>query len=310
MTLWALISDVHGRGDRLARVLADLRTQGAARASSRWATSRGRRPCHCWTAPARCAFSATGRRLGCGACRRPIAVGWPGGPPRSAARRLLGRARYPGLAAEPGHRRRGGAPPRPQSPLDPALSLAPALGGEPGRGVCRACRKRLQPLLSRTYARAGGVAAGGGQAPERVDYASSEGGVLQLSEGERWLIGVGSVGEPHDGPGAHTPCMTAAGARRCTLAPSARFGGNAVGRERMIAGFVQFRPVRCDVHTTWPRSSGCCTGSRPTCSCSPSLPTPGICTLPRLRLPRIASLPMARVHSLARCGAWRRRRAA
>ena len=31
MTLWALLSDVHGRGDRLARVLADIEAQRAER---------------------------------------------------------------------------------------------------------------------------------------------------------------------------------------------------------------------------------------------------------------------------------------
>jgi len=31
MTLWAVLSDVHGRGDRLGRVLADSQALGAAR---------------------------------------------------------------------------------------------------------------------------------------------------------------------------------------------------------------------------------------------------------------------------------------
>lgn len=31
MTVWAILSDVHGRGDRLKRVVADARTRGAAR---------------------------------------------------------------------------------------------------------------------------------------------------------------------------------------------------------------------------------------------------------------------------------------
>ena len=31
MTRWAILSDVHGRGDRLGRVLADSRAEGAER---------------------------------------------------------------------------------------------------------------------------------------------------------------------------------------------------------------------------------------------------------------------------------------
>ena len=72
-----------------------------------------------------------------------------------------------------------------------------------------------------------------GQPASRIDYASSEGGVLQLREGECWLIGVGSVGEPHDGPAPTTPYMTAPPGGSCGASArtpaegSAGSGGNA-----------------------------------------------------------------------------------
>jgi len=41
-----------------------------------------------------------------------------------------------------------------------------------------------------------------GEAPLRIEAAACPEGELVLEEGSRWLVGVGSVGDPHDGAGA------------------------------------------------------------------------------------------------------------
>jgi predicted phosphodiesterase len=202
MTLWALLSDVHGRGDRLARVLADLRVQGAERILVLGDVG-GPIPLSLLDRTgALCVFGnweASGLR------------GLP--PPyRSWVGRWPAILRLDGFVA--GH----------ASPVWPDnLSIG---------GVVEHLRARnlhwtqLFPSLQHSESsRTAAFTALGessstvffhghthvqeawrlleGELPHRIEYAASEGGVLQLGEDERWLIGVGSVGDPHDGPGTH-----------------------------------------------------------------------------------------------------------
>lgn len=202
MTLWALLSDVHGRGDRLARVLADLQGRRAERVLALGDIAAPATLALLDRAGALCVFGnweASGLR------------GLP--PPfRSWVARWPALLQVDGFLA--GH----------ASPVWPAnLSIG---------GVVEHLRARnlhwthLFPSLqhsesSRTAAFKALTDANcriffhghthaqeawrlvEGEAPERIEYAASEGGVLRLDVEARWLIGVGSVGDPHDGPGAH-----------------------------------------------------------------------------------------------------------
>lgn len=196
--LWALLSDVHGRSDRLMRVLADAQRHGAGAflalgdiASTHaldlldeaeaecvfgnWEASglRGlpppyRRWVHRWPAQVQ-------RNSFIAAHASPV---WPPGLEIAQvvdylrAHRLHWTALFPSLQRSEEARRQALAE------LE-AANLAVFFHGH--THVQEAWR--WIP---------GGV-------PEHV---AADCGEFQIASGERWLVGVGSVGDPHDGPGA------------------------------------------------------------------------------------------------------------
>lgn len=202
MTLWALLSDVHGRGDRLARVLADQQARHAERVLALGDIAAPAALALLDRAGALCVFGnweASGLRG-----LPPPYRGWV--------------ARWPAILQVEGFLA-GHA-----TPVWPAdLNIG---------GVVEHLRARnlhwthlfpsLQHSESSREAAFAKLAAAGcsvffhghthtqeawrfveGEAPTRIEYAATEDGVLHLGPEERWLIGVGSVGDPHDGPGAH-----------------------------------------------------------------------------------------------------------
>jgi predicted phosphodiesterase len=208
MTLWALVSDVHGRGDRLARALADVQAQAAARHVS------------------------TPRIMALGDIAAPTSLAQLD---RVGALCLFGNWEASGLrglpppyrswvARWPAILRVDGFVAAHATPVWPAnLAIGDVVEHLRARNLHWT---QLFPSLqhsesSRTAAFAALEATGcsvffhghthvqeawrlaEGESPRRIDYAAVEDGVLQLAEGERWLIGVGSVGDPHDGTGAH-----------------------------------------------------------------------------------------------------------
>lgn len=208
MTLWALLSDVHGRGDRLARVLADIHVQRAAgppgemRILALGDIASPGALSHLDRAGALCVFGnweASGLRG-----LPPPYRGWV--------------ARWPALVQVDGFLAGHATPVWPAN-----LTIG---------GVVDHLRARnlhwthlfpsLQHSDSNRAAAFAALADSGsdaffhghthvqeawrlveGEPPRRIEYAATEGGVLELRAGERWLVGVGSVGDPHDGPGAH-----------------------------------------------------------------------------------------------------------
>ncbi len=225
MTLWALLSDVHGRGDRLARVLADIQAQGDRQPGGARILAlgdiAGPGPLSLLDrAGALCVFGnweASGLR------------GLP--PPyRSWV------ARWPAVLQVDGFLAAHASPVWPPNLTISGVvehfrarnlhwtHLFPSLQhSESGRTAALAalsqsdCRiffhghTHVQEAWHASAAgereatgndEGAGLGPGGGGA-QRVDYAGTEGGALDLVEDERWLVGVGSVGDPHDGPGAH-----------------------------------------------------------------------------------------------------------
>lgn len=208
MTLWALLSDVHGRGDRLARVLADIQSQQASHpeegvrilalgdiASTAALDSLDR-------AGALCVFGnweASGLR-GLPPPYRSWVARWPAAlqvdgflaahatPLWPANLEISGVVEY--LRANNLH----------WTQLFPSLQYS-----ESNRTAAFATLKKIGcPIFfhGHTHVQEAWRQAGD-ESPQWVEYGAVEGGVLQLDERERWLIGVGSVGDPHDGPGAH-----------------------------------------------------------------------------------------------------------
>ncbi len=199
MTLYALLSDVHGRSDRLARALADARAQGAAR------------------------VVALGDIAGIRAFEMLDAAG---------AMCVFGNWECSGLRGLPPPFRGWVARWQPQARLDSFWAAHATPVWPAGLGIADVVdylRRQqvhwtaLFPSLQRSEeARWAAFAeleaaddvpvffhghthiqeawrwpAGG--APARVDGAHGE---LSLADDERWLVGVGSVGDPHDGSGA------------------------------------------------------------------------------------------------------------
>jgi predicted phosphodiesterase len=202
MTLWALLSDVHGRGDRLARVLADIQSQHAERVlalgdiASPAALSRLDR------AGALCVFGNW------------EASGLRGLPP--PYRSWVGR--WPALVQVDGFLAAHATPVWPAN-LDISgvvehlrsnnlhwTQLFPSLQySESSRtGPFAALMKIGCPVFfhGHTHVQEAWRLVED-DAPRRIEYIAVEGGMLELGEGERWLIGIGSVGDPHDGAGAH-----------------------------------------------------------------------------------------------------------
>lgn len=208
MTLWALLSDVHGRGDRLARVLAEIQSLAATH------TPAGVGILALGDIAGPAALSHLDRAGALCVFGNWEASGLRGLPPpyRSWVARWPALIQMDGFLA--GH----------ATPVWPAnLTISGVVEHLRGHNLHWT---QLFPSLqhsesSRSAAFAALAQSGNpvffhghthvqeawrlveGEAPQRVDYAATEGGVLDLHEGERWLIGVGSVGDPHDGPGAH-----------------------------------------------------------------------------------------------------------
>jgi predicted phosphodiesterase len=201
MTLWAFLSDVHGRGDRLARVLADIEAQRAQRifalgdiASTSALTTLDR-------AGAVCTFGnweASGLR-GLAPPYRSWVARWPA---------VL---QYDGVWASHA------------SPVWPAgLGIGGVVEYLRARGLhwTHLFPSMQHSEASRAAAFAALEAAGTavffhghthtqeawrlrpGEAPLRIEAAACPDGELILEAGDRWLVGVGSVGDPHDGAGA------------------------------------------------------------------------------------------------------------
>jgi len=199
MTIWAILADVHGRGDRLKRVLADATARGAARVLALGDIGGVPALNTLDRAEATCVFGnweASGLRG-----LPPFYRGWVGRWPANY--------RADGLWAAHA------------SPIWPAgLGLA---------GVVDYLRERqwhwtaLFPSLQRseqarwdalaeleaaevqvffhghTHAQEAWRWTPGG-VPRRVAGEGLTG--FTIADGERWLVGVGSVGTPHDGDGA------------------------------------------------------------------------------------------------------------
>ena len=198
MTLWALVSDVHGRGDRLARVLADSRAQGAERLLALGDIAGGNALDQLRQADASCVFGnweASGLR------------GLPA-PFRSWVSRWPARMQLDGFVI---------AHATPVWPEGLAISrvvdylrdenlywtqLFPSLQrSEEARWAAFAELDALSiPLFfhGHTHVQEAWCWAPPA-APRRV---TPEPGEIRIAEGERWLVGVGSAGEPHDGQGA------------------------------------------------------------------------------------------------------------
>ncbi len=202
MTLWALVSDVHGRGDRLTRVLADLHAQRAERILALGDIAAPAALALLDRAGAVCVFGnweASGLR-GLPPPYRGWVARWPALVQMDGF--LAGHASpvWPANLAIGGvveHLRAHGLH---WTQLFPSLqhsesSRAAAFKAmtEGGHGIFFHGHTHTQEAWRLVE----------GESPRRIEYAAAEGGVLRLAAGERWLIGVGSVGDPHDGPGAH-----------------------------------------------------------------------------------------------------------
>jgi predicted phosphodiesterase len=198
MTLWAFVSDVHGRGDRLARVLADIQSSDADRIIGLGDIASANALALLDRANAACVFGnweASGLR-GLPAPYRGWVSRWPA---------RLGLSDFLGAHA---------------TPVWPA---GLTIGGVVDYLRIHKLRwTELFPSLQRSdearLAAFAELAAAAlpvffhghthvqeawrlreGEAPRWI---GGEQKVLHIDDGARWLVGVGSVGEPHDGPGA------------------------------------------------------------------------------------------------------------
>jgi predicted phosphodiesterase len=201
MTLWALLSDVHGRGDRLARVLADIEKRPGTRvlALGDIASTSALDALH--RVDAECVFGnweASGLR------------GLPA-PYRSWV------ARWPAVLRQEGFWVAHASPVWPENLAIGAVvehlrsrglhwtHLFPSMQhSEGGRVAAFAALEAAQVSVffhGHTHTQEAWQLTPD-EAPRRHDAAGSPGGELALDAGASWLVGVGSVGDPHDGPGA------------------------------------------------------------------------------------------------------------
>ncbi len=202
MTLWALLSDVHGRGDRLARVLADIQSQRAERVLALGDIAGTAPLARLDRAGALCVFGnweASGLR-GLPPPYRSWVARWPAVVQVDGFLAAHATPVWPanlGISGVVEHLRTNNLH---WTQLFPSLQYS-----ESNRTAAFVALKAIGcPIFfhGHTHAQEAWRLAAG-EPPQRFEYGSVEGGVLQLGEGERWLIGVGSVGDPHDGPGAH-----------------------------------------------------------------------------------------------------------
>jgi len=198
MTLYALLSDVHGRGDRLARVLADAQRCGADVFVALGDIAGVHALALLDEVGATCVFGNW------------EASGFRGLPPpyRGWVRRWPAQVKLDGFIAAHA------------SPVWPArLEVAGVVEYLRTRGLHwtalfpsllhseEARRQALAELEAADLAlffhghthTQDAWCSRSGHAPERVP--GGRGGI-EIAAGERWLVGVGSVGNPHDGPGA------------------------------------------------------------------------------------------------------------
>lgn len=198
MTLWAILSDVHGRGDRLKRVLADAQAQGATMILALGDIASTHALDLLDAAGVKCVFGnweASGLR------------GLP--PPyRSWV------AQWPALARVDGFYAAHASPVWPKgleitrvvdylraqslhwTALFPSLQRS-----EDARWVALAELEAADLALflhGHTHTQEAWRWLPGG-VPEHVPGTQME---FTIAPGERWLVGVGSVGDPHDGIGA------------------------------------------------------------------------------------------------------------
>lgn len=201
MTLWALVSDVHGRGDRLARVLVDIEKRPGTRVvalgdiASTSALEALRR------ANALCVFGnweASGLR-GLPAPYRSWVARWPA---------VLREADFWVAHASPvwpDSLQIGGVVEHLRAQGLHWTNLFPSMQhSESGRAAAFAALEAEGTAVffhGHTHTQEAWQLAPG-QAPMRYEAASAPEGELILDPAARWLVGVGSVGDPHDGPGA------------------------------------------------------------------------------------------------------------
>lgn len=198
MTLYALLADVHGRSDRLARVLADARDQGAARVAALGDIAGPRAFDLLDDIDAICVFGnweCSGLR-GLPPPYRSWVGRWPAqarfddfwiahaSPVWPAGLGIAGVVDY--LRAQQAH----------WTALFPSLQRS----GDARWAAFAELEAADVPVFfhGHTHIQEAWRWPIGG-APARVDGAQGE---LTFADGERWLVGVGSVGDPHDGGGA------------------------------------------------------------------------------------------------------------
>lgn len=198
MTIWAILSDVHGRGDRLKRVLADAQAQGATRVLGLGDIASTYALDLLDAAGAECVFGnweASGLRGLPSAYRRWVA-GW------------LPQVRADGFCAAHA------------SPVWPqGLAVAQVVDYLRERSLHWTA---LFPSFQRSEAARWAALAeleaadltiffhGHTHTQEAwrwtsdgvLEYVAGAQTELTIAPGERWLIGAGSVGDPHDGGGA------------------------------------------------------------------------------------------------------------
>jgi len=201
MTIWALLSDVHGRRDRLSRVLADIEAQAAE-----WILALGdiagtSALAELDRVDAICAFGnweASGLR-GLPAPYRGWVARWP------AVLRFDGFWAAHASPVWPDDLDIGGVVEHLRSRGLHWTHLFPSMQySEAGRAAAFAALEAGQTALffhGHTHLQEAWQLRTG-EAPLRIETAACPDGELVLEEGSRWLVGVGSVGDPHDGAGA------------------------------------------------------------------------------------------------------------
>jgi predicted phosphodiesterase len=202
MTLWALLSDVHGRGDRLARVLADVQARRAERILALGDIAAPAAIDLLDRAGAVCVFGnweASGLR-GLPPPYRSWVARWP------ALVQIDGFLAAHATPVWPANLGIGGVVEHLRARSLHWTQLFPSLQHSEGSRTAafNALAEAGLPIFfhGHTHTQEAWRLVEG-EPPSRIEYAAAKGGVLQVSQGERWLIGVGSVGDPHDGLGAH-----------------------------------------------------------------------------------------------------------
>lgn len=201
MTLWAFLSDVHGRGDRLARVLADIGKRPGARvvALGDIAGTPALEALH--RVGAQCVFGnweASGLR-GLPAPYRSWVARWPAVMQEADFWVAHASPVWPENLAIGGvveHLRTRGLQ---------WMNLFPSMQhSEAGRAAAFAALESAGAALffhGHTHTQEAWRLAPG-ESPQRFEAGGQKDAELILDADARWLVGVGSVGDPHDGPGA------------------------------------------------------------------------------------------------------------